>query len=58
MPDWERQDSVLDRVLSLLHVPGDGPLVLRIGGDSANEALWESEVNQFPDWVVELTPAG
>ena len=57
MPDWERQDSVLDRVLSLLHVPGDGPLVLRIGGDSANEALWESEVNQFPDWVVELTPA-
>jgi hypothetical protein len=57
VPGWESQGSVLDRVLSLLHVPGDGPLVLRIGGDSANEALWESEVGQFPDWVVELTPA-
>ena len=26
---------------SLLHVPGDPPLVLRIGGDSSSEALWE-----------------
>jgi Glycosyl hydrolase family 79 C-terminal beta domain len=57
VPEWEQQGAVLDRLLSLLHVPGDGPLVLRIGGDSANEALWESEVGQFPDWVVELTPA-
>ena len=57
VPEWQQEGSVLDRVLSLLHVPGDGPLILRIGGDSANEALWESEVGQFPDWVVELTPA-
>ena len=56
VPGWERQSSVLDRVLSLLHVPGDGPLVLRIGGDSANEALWESEAEEFPAWVVEVTP--
>ncbi|HUA48766.1 MAG TPA: glycosyl hydrolase family 79 C-terminal domain-containing protein [Solirubrobacteraceae bacterium] len=56
VPEWEQEGLVLNRVLSLLHVPGDGPLVLRIGGDSANEALWESEVGEFPDWVVELTP--
>jgi len=56
VPTWERESSVLDRVLSLLHVPGDGPPMLRIGGDSANEALWESEAEEFPAWVVELTP--
>jgi len=57
VPGWDRERAVLDRVLSLLHVPGDGPLVLRIGGDSANEALWESEADEFPEWVVELTPS-
>jgi hypothetical protein len=56
VPGWERESPVLDRVLSLLRVPGDGPLVLRIGGDSANQALWESEAEEFPAWVVELTP--
>ena len=56
VPAWERQAAVLARVLASLHVPGDGSMLLRIGGDSANEALWESEVGEFPDWVVELTP--
>ena len=45
-----------DRVLSLLHVPGDPPLVLRIGGDSSSEALWEPDLGDVPDWVVALTP--
>ncbi len=54
---WARQASVLDRVISLLRVPRDGPLVLRIGGDSADETLWDSEAGEFPEWVVELTPA-
>jgi len=57
VPEWDRESAVLDRVLTLLHVPGDGPLVLRIGGDSANEALWESEAGEFPEWIVELTPS-
>ena len=57
VPEWDRDGAVLNRVLSLLHVPGDGPLVLRIGGDSANEALWESEAGEFPEWIVELTPS-
>jgi hypothetical protein len=57
IPVWDQQSSVLSRVLSLLRVPGDGPLVLRIGGDSADEALWESAVGELPAWVVELTPA-
>jgi hypothetical protein len=57
VPAWERQSAVIDRVLSLLHVPGDSPMVLRIGGDSANQALWESEADGLPEWVVELTPS-
>ncbi len=57
VPVWEQRSSVLSRVLSLLRVPGGGPLVLRIGGDSADEALWDSAVGEFPAWVVELTPS-
>jgi hypothetical protein len=57
VPIWEQRSPVLSRVLSLLRVSGDGPLVLRIGGDSADEALWESAVGEFPAWAVELTPS-
>jgi len=42
--------SVLDRVLAMLHVPGDGPVLLRIGGDSADEALWEPRTRKMPEW--------
>jgi len=55
LPTWERRMSVLDRVLALLHVPGNGPLLLRIGGDSADEALWEPRTRKMPEWVIELT---
>jgi hypothetical protein len=57
LPIWERHASLLGRTLSLLRVPGDGPLVLRIGGDSADEAFWETSPRKIPAWVVELTPA-
>ncbi len=57
LPDWTRRIPVATRVLSLLHVPGDSPLVLRIGGDSSSEALWEPDVREVPDWEVALTPA-
>jgi len=57
LPDWTRRIPVESRVLSLLHVPGDPPLVLRIGGDSSSEALWEPNLRAVPDWAVALTPA-
>ncbi len=56
LPDWTRRIPVATRVLSLLHVPGDPPLVLRIGGDSSSEALWEPDLGDVPDWAVALTP--
>jgi hypothetical protein len=54
LPLWARHLSLLDRVLSL--VRGPGPLVLRIGGDSADRTFW-SPVREMPEWAFELTPA-
>src|SRR5690242_17880821 len=42
LPLFERDSPVFERVLSLLHVAGDGPLILRIGGDSADHAFWSA----------------
>lgn len=51
---WARHLSLLDRVLSL--VRGPGPLVLRIGGNSADRTFW-SPVRELPEWAFRLTPA-
>ena len=48
---------VFERVLSLLHVPGNGPLVLRIGGDSADHSFWAPKRERMPAWAFALTPA-
>jgi hypothetical protein len=54
LPLWERHLSLLDRVFSLVH--GPGPLIVRIGGDSADRTFW-SPVHELPEWAFELTPA-
>jgi hypothetical protein len=40
LPHYEDRLRLFTRVLSLLQVPGNGPMVLRIGGDSADRAFW------------------
>jgi hypothetical protein len=55
LPIWERRALLLGRVLSLLRVPGDSPLVLRIGGDSADKAFWQPKPRPAPYWVFALT---
>ncbi len=57
LPVWERHPVLLHRVLSLLRAPGDDPLVLRIGGDSADEAFWEPATRKITGWAVALNPA-
>jgi hypothetical protein len=57
LPLWSRHLPLLERVLSLVHAPGDGPLILRIGGDSADHALWEAPTRLIADWVFDVTPA-
>lgn len=54
LPLLERRGGVLARVLRLLSVPGEGPLVLRIGGDSADHAFWHPTAG--PAWMFRLTP--
>ena len=49
---------MFERVLSLLHVPGNGPLVLRIGGDSADHSFWmpKKTSRRMPAWAFAVTP--
>jgi len=36
-------------------VRGDGPLMLRVGGDSSDQALFRPRARDTPEWVVELS---
>jgi hypothetical protein len=56
LPLFERNMPVFERVLALLHVPGGGPLVLRIGGDSADHSFWHPRWKKMPEWAFALTP--
>lgn len=56
LPLFERQMPVLERTLSLLRAPGDGPLLMRIGGDSADHSFWAPKARPMPAWAFELTP--
>jgi hypothetical protein len=57
LPLFERNMPVFERVLSLLHVPGNGPLVLRIGGDSADHSFWmPRKPRRMPAWAFAVTP--
>jgi Glycosyl hydrolase family 79 C-terminal beta domain len=56
LPLFERNTPVFERVLGMLHVAGDGPLILRIGGDSADHAFYSREWRRMPSWAYELTP--
>ena len=57
LPIWEHHLPLVEKLLSLMRAPGDGPLVLRIGGDSADHAYWENGRYDTPEWAYELTPA-
>lgn len=57
MPLFELDVPELRRILRLLQAPGDGPLVVRIGGDSADHALFDPRVPRVPKAIFELTPA-
>jgi hypothetical protein len=54
---YRRQLPLLERVVSLLEVPGGGPLVLRVGGDSADVSFWQPAPGTTPAWILRLTPA-
>ena len=54
VPVWTAHMRLLTRVFGLLQA--NGPLVLRIGGDSADHTFWAPR-QELPEWVFELTPS-
>ena len=57
LPGYEGHLAAFGRVLSMLHAPGDGPLLIRVGGNSADHTFWEPDVRSMPRWMFQLTPS-
>jgi len=55
LPVDERHITLYRRVISMLHVRGDGPFVLRVGGDSSDHALFDAHIHKLPRWAFDLT---
>jgi hypothetical protein len=56
LPVDGRHIGLYGRVISLLHVPEDGPFVLRVGGDSSDHTFHAPDVKRVPPWAFDLTP--
>jgi hypothetical protein len=54
MPAFERQMGQFERMLSMVRVSGNGPLILRIGGDSTDHALYNVNIGRAPKGIFEL----
>ena len=50
-PKDERHVALYRRLLTYLHVPGDGPFVLRIGGDSSDHTFYDPTAAALPNWA-------
>jgi hypothetical protein len=48
---------LLERALSLVGVRGDGPFILRVGGDSADRSIWDPSSSPMPPWALSLHPS-
>jgi hypothetical protein len=55
LPLYAVRLGVFEHVLSMLRVPGDGPLVLRVGGDSSSRTFWDPPSQVVPAWVYPIT---
>jgi hypothetical protein len=57
LPPDEHHLSLYKRVLAILHVRGDGRFVMRIGGDSADYAVWDPGSHRLDPWAFAVKPA-
>jgi hypothetical protein len=57
LPPDEHHLSLYNRVLAILHVRGDGRFVMRIGGDSADYAVWDPGSHRLDPWAFPVKPA-
>jgi hypothetical protein len=56
LPLWAPDMSLLERVVSLIHVRGGGPFILRVGGDSADHSFWDPDSAPMPPWAFTIQP--
>ena len=56
LPQWSGEMPLLERALSLVRARGDGPLVLRVGGDSADHTFWDPNAAPMPPWAFSVAP--
>ncbi len=56
MPVFERHITQFERILAMVRGSGNGPLVLRIGGDSTDHALFDVNITRTPHGIFELSP--
>lgn len=56
LPLWSPYMPLLERVLAMVHVAADGPLILRVGGDSADHSFWDPSAAPMPRWAFTLAP--
>lgn len=56
LPLFMRHLRAFERVLSLLRV-GNAPVILRVGGDSADRAFWDPGPRRLPLWAFRLMPS-
>jgi Glycosyl hydrolase family 79 C-terminal beta domain len=54
VPVWSKQLVWFGRILS--QITPNGPMVLRIGGDSAAQSQW-APTRELPEWAFEIRPA-
>jgi Glycosyl hydrolase family 79 C-terminal beta domain len=57
LPFYEGHLPLLERVLSLLHSGDSGPMIIRIGGDSADHTFWVPRMQSMPRWAFRIGPS-
>ena len=57
LPTFEHQGAVFDRVLSMIRPRDGGPMLLKLGGKSADHALWEPKPPKAPPAKASSLPA-
>ncbi len=51
---FENRGRLFDRMISLVRAQDGSPLLLRLGGKSADDAYWQTPPIHTPSWVFEL----
>ena len=54
---YERASALFDRVIGLIRPRDGGPMLLRVGGKSADHVWWKTATGRPPPWVTRIGDA-